>query len=326
MFDLASIEMYLFKQLSFIITPSHGLYFCYLLSAFFIAILYGLFKKKTLNPVKSVKYIFSIHVKGNVSFFDDCKLFVFDKLILGFMYAFLFSIAFFLKEKTSVFMVSIDAFNHDHSIGFISMAFYSLGAILVFDFSTFIEHYMSHKFRFLWEFHKVHHIPKHLNPITAYRSHPINQGLFVLISGSLLGVYSGVVSSFFSGENLTIIFAGQNVFMFILLVFGLNLQHSHIQIIYPRFIRDILVSPAYHQLHHSSNPEHYDKNFGFIFSFWDRLFRTQLHLNNNKKLKFGVKDSDYSEYSGLFNHYFTPVKKVFKYYRSKIGSSSLKHQ
>ena len=57
--------------------------------------------------------------------------------------------------------------------------------------------------------------------------------------------------------------------------------------IYPKFyhanvrlnlgpLRYILVTPQSHRVHHSREPEHRDKNFGFIFCIWDRIFGTQV--------------------------------------------------
>ncbi|NNE09772.1 MAG: sterol desaturase family protein, partial [Gemmatimonadetes bacterium] len=41
-------------------------------------------------------------------------------------------------------------------------------------------------------------------------------------------------------------------------------------------LRYVFVTPQSHRIHHSTREEHLDKNFGVIFSFWDRLFRTQV--------------------------------------------------
>ena len=34
------------------------------------------------------------------------------------------------------------------------------------------------------------------------------------------------------------------------------------------------MTPAAHRVHHGSNPEYIDKNFGAVFIVWDRLFGT----------------------------------------------------
>ena len=36
----------------------------------------------------------------------------------------------------------------------------------------------------------------------------------------------------------------------------------------------VFVTPATHRVHHGSNPEYIDKNFGAVLVVWDRLFRT----------------------------------------------------
>jgi sterol desaturase/sphingolipid hydroxylase (fatty acid hydroxylase superfamily) len=36
----------------------------------------------------------------------------------------------------------------------------------------------------------------------------------------------------------------------------------------------ILQSPAHHQLHHSGDPRHYDKNLGYALALWDWAFGT----------------------------------------------------
>jgi sterol desaturase/sphingolipid hydroxylase (fatty acid hydroxylase superfamily) len=36
----------------------------------------------------------------------------------------------------------------------------------------------------------------------------------------------------------------------------------------------VLVSPRFHRLHHSAEPDHRERNFGMTYSFWDRLFGT----------------------------------------------------
>ena len=49
--------------------------------------------------------------------------------------------------------------------------------------------------------------------------------------------------------------------------------HSNIRVPYGP-LKYLLVSPQYHRLHHSSLPEHSDKNFGDHLVIWDLLFGT----------------------------------------------------
>lgn len=303
---------YLCHQFSFLWRPEHGLFAGYLLSAFMIAVLHSCLHLKSLSLVKSTKHVILAHRLGSRSAFDDLAVFFVDKLLLGFTYTYLLGFAIYTRSVTSDVLGNFWPSLVKAEVTTTISLLIAFGAILVFDFATYVEHFAAHKVPLLWEFHKVHHIPKALNPLTAYRSHPVNQGMFVIIAGGLSGIYYGVVSSLFSGDQLSYVFAGQNVFMFVLLVSGLNLQHSHIQLIYPPVIRSLLVSPAYHQLHHSSAYDHHDKNFGFIFSFWDRLFGTQIQVIKPIELKFGVDTDEYYSYSGIINHYLTPVKRAVR--------------
>jgi sterol desaturase/sphingolipid hydroxylase (fatty acid hydroxylase superfamily) len=41
-----------------------------------------------------------------------------------------------------------------------------------------------------------------------------------------------------------------------------------------RLLRAIVVTPDMHRVHHSIVPHETDSNYGFNFSFWDRLFGT----------------------------------------------------
>jgi sterol desaturase/sphingolipid hydroxylase (fatty acid hydroxylase superfamily) len=36
----------------------------------------------------------------------------------------------------------------------------------------------------------------------------------------------------------------------------------------------LIVSPRFHRVHHSTDPAHYERNFGMTYSFWDRWFGT----------------------------------------------------
>src|SRR5262249_44275263 len=40
-------------------------------------------------------------------------------------------------------------------------------------------------------------------------------------------------------------------------------------------LRYLLVTPQSHRIHHSIEPQHFDRNYGGFFSFWDYLFGTQ---------------------------------------------------
>jgi hypothetical protein len=45
-------------------------------------------------------------------------------------------------------------------------------------------------------------------------------------------------------------------------------------------------------LHHSVDPRHWNKNFGFLLSYWDRMAGTIQYCNAKKGISFGIMVSD----------------------------------
>ncbi|MEQ1964777.1 sterol desaturase family protein [Xenorhabdus khoisanae] len=313
-----------YYRLTIFFSPNHGLFIGYLFISFVIAVIWFSVHLKTWNVIQVSGQVIRIHNFKSRSSIDDLKLYFFDKVVLGFVYSLILGISlFFRQEVIELFSILGIPTGHRVASAAISLLL-TLGSLIAFDFAVFFEHYLSHKIHILWEFHKIHHIAEDLTPLTAYRSHPVNQSTFILLASFITGIYSGVVGYFFDQNHAYVVFAGQNVFMFLLLMLGLNLQHSRVYLRYPLIIRNIFVSPAYHQVHHSSDSQHHDKNFGFIFSFWDKFFDCQVMPPKTVELSFGVSGEKYENFSGLKNMYLTPFKRIFKRIRKKISRYSLR--
>jgi hypothetical protein len=61
----------------------------------------------------------------------------------------------------------------------------------------------------------------------------------------------------------------------ILLVHGLYPFFVHTQLVGKLGILEyFMVTPSHHRVHHASNPEYLDKNYGDMFIIWDKLFGT----------------------------------------------------
>ncbi len=165
------------------------------------------------------------------------------------------------------------------------IAFTQLSA-LAYDDGRFLSHFIQHRVPLLWEFHKVHHSAEVLTPISSFRAHPIDQMIEFLFRLVTTAVVSGAFAHFYpSGiKELTILNYGALTFLFYLTA---HLRHSHVPLGYGR-LSAVFVSPVMHQLHHSAAPEHFDKNFGFIFSFWDRMAGTWLVPERNVSFTLGL--------------------------------------
>jgi sterol desaturase/sphingolipid hydroxylase (fatty acid hydroxylase superfamily) len=69
---------------------------------------------------------------------------------------------------------------------------------------------------------------------------------------------------------------------------GSVLQHSHVWLSFGRTLDHIICVPSLHQIHHSQAPQHWDRNYAVIFSFWDWIFGTLYMPDRQEKLVYGV--------------------------------------
>ena len=154
-----------------------------------------------------------------------------------------------------------------------------------YDFGHFVSHYLQHRVPLLWEFHKVHHSAEVLTPITATRLHPVD--LFLMTLGRNLGAGLGIGIVFYLGAGEVTMYTlfGMTALMAVYQMIG-HLRHSMLWVSYGP-LNGILVSPAHHQIHHSALLEHRDKNNGFAFTLWDRLFRDLLRTREGDELPDG---------------------------------------
>lgn len=188
---------------------------------------------------------------------------------------------------------------------------YSICFFVVLDFCVFIVHYFQHKIPLLWEFHKVHHSAKTMTPLTVFRMHPVDYILNFTVSGTLLGLTSGLMVVLLGGMDPYLVL-GNNVFVVIGYFVGFNLRHSHLWLDYGPHLSGLFISPAMHQVHHSSAKKHWDKNFGFLLSGWDRIVGTLYIPHKKEQLKLGLSDGTTEEYQSVWRLYFLPFFKLFK--------------
>jgi sterol desaturase/sphingolipid hydroxylase (fatty acid hydroxylase superfamily) len=165
-----------------------------------------------------------------------------------------------------------------------------LGLYLTIEFAYWIDHFLSHKIAFLWEFHKVHHSATVLTPFANWRVHPVDTIVYINTLALLGGSASGLIQ-YFAGEAFSLTSTAiTGTLVGIYMALWGHLQHSQFWISCTGLAARIFLSPAHHQIHHSRNPIHFDKNFGASLAVWDWLFRT-LHLpqRRNEHLRFGTE-------------------------------------
>jgi len=127
-----------------------------------------------------------------------------------------------------------------------------------------------------------------LTPLTAYRVHPVEETLGVVTSVLISGSFSGLVAYLFIEEPTYLTILGAQAIPTTFYAAGHHLRHSHIWLSWGPWISRILISPAQHQIHHSIDPKHWNKNYGYIFAIWDWMFGSLYVPKEREDLKFGL--------------------------------------
>jgi sterol desaturase/sphingolipid hydroxylase (fatty acid hydroxylase superfamily) len=110
--------------------------------------------------------------------------------------------------------------------------------------------------------HRVHHSDTQMDVTTAFRFHPfeivaslVYKAAWVIILGAPAGAVFAFEMALGAGAMLTHANVGVPTWL-------------------ERVLRSLFITPALHLIHHSPNPIETNSNYGFSFSFWDRLFGT----------------------------------------------------
>ena len=141
---------------------------------------------------------------------------------------------------------------------------------VMIDFVFYIYHRMSHRVRFLWAIHLSHHSSEEMNFAVSFRQAwfgPISKIPFFMVL-PLLGfdptiiAVAGVIST----------------------LWGIV---GHTQIVGRLgFVEWIFNTPSHHRVHHGSNEQYIDKNYGNLLIIWDRMFGT--FAQEEEAVKFGL--------------------------------------
>lgn len=299
------------------------LFWGYWCSAMFIAICWALFKIKQEKSNLTAKNFFC--KKLNIKYFitrsalADYQLIIINKAIFLFVSPYLITkltIATTLYE--SLHYISSPLIEYTTQIPtWLIVTGFTFWIFLVDDWARFYFHKLMHDIPFLWQFHKVHHSATSLTPLTVLRTHPIEGIIFAFRSALVQGVSIGVFFFCFGNRVDLFTILNLNVLVFIFNVLGANLRHSHISISYWRWLENIFISPAQHQIHHSVEAKHYNKNYGAILAIWDNLTKTLYFSDKQQNITFGLVEKQSSKEQELIYLYFSSFNYFYKSLRKK---------
>lgn len=180
-----------------------------------------------------------------------------------------------------------------------------LPALIVFDFFEYWFHRCSHRYRWLWRFHAVHHSPKRLYFFNAARFHFVD---WIVLSAIEVAVL------FAMGADPKVI----ALCVVFIQIHGL-FQHANIELkLGP--LNYVVSGPELHRWHHSKIVKESDTNFGNNVIIWDLLFGTYFLPKNRQVGVIGLLNPKYPEtYLGQLKAAFlkTPIDKPSDYYQRK---------
>ncbi len=310
--------------------PQQRIYWLYLATAFLFASLPYMIKKSSA-PKGSYpglfSYLFPQHIYLHKSAINDYLFFFTNTLLMALLITPFFSFTSINVANLVNYLLSnsfpllIGSLEENHLYLAIGL---TLLIGLLSDFAIFFVHYLQHRVSWLWEFHKVHHSAEVLTPLTVYRMHPMDTILNASFTGLFIGAAIGVLQFIFKTELPIFNIAGTNLTFIFFYLCAYNLRHSHIWLSYGGFFNRIFISPAQHQIHHSSDSKHFNQNMGFIFAFWDSIFGTLYVPKQKESLRYGINQHENTKFNSFWSLYLMPFINIinnFKFSRT----FSIKH-
>ncbi|TGM12064.1 sterol desaturase family protein [Leptospira selangorensis] len=318
----------LLSPIRIIFLPSVKIYWFYILSSILITLLLIIWRSWKEEGFRSKDYLrenLSKKIWLHKSALLDYKYY----LINTFLFALFFSYFVISGAGVSAFISGLlfkifGEANHLSSVGTFFILIYSILFWLANDFGRFFAHWLLHK-TFLWEFHKLHHSAKVLNPLTVYRVHPVEAILVNSLGALCSGIVTGIAVFLFPNGINMLSFLGVNAGIFVFNLYA-NLRHSHIGLRFPIWLSKIFLSPAQHQIHHSIDINLQNKNIGVSFAFWDILFGS-LYIPQEGEAEqtiFGLEEEEDANFENIFKIYFLPFQKILSKTRTLITLS--KHE
>lgn len=294
------------------ISIEHHLGGTYLGSAAMIVVfLYGWRNRdKGTNCLRGfLRYCFPKEIWAHASSSLDRRLFLVNNTLLVVLIApLMVSSGFFAYYAAGVLEASFGSPEPALPVTWQARLLMGLSAVLAADLGWYVSHVLFHKIPLLWEFHKVHHSAEVLTPITDERFHPVELVVSRCFSGGATGLVLAAFDYLFGYSITTVTLAGMNIFALAFMMTTANLTHSHVWITFGQTLGRVFISPAQHQIHHSMNPKHRDRNFGASFALWDWFFGTLYVPRNFEELRIGLSDTaDRNAYRSLASLYFRPL-------------------
>ncbi|CAM3713443.1 hypothetical protein Xentx_01769 [Xenorhabdus thuongxuanensis] len=242
-------------------------------------------------------------------------------LVLWFLFFFIFDIVFYIRKNyisdvynchwknnffnflltkiiSFLFLVPLVVYASTHSLTHIlshaGTILSTVIGIIILDFSGYLFHRISHKNKFMWKFHEIHHLDEILDATTGLRIH------FMEL---VFHVFFNVIIIWLLGISIEAILL-HSIISFVIAIF----HHSKLKfsIKFEEKLSYLITTPRFHEPHHDKEYKNNNANYAFIFSIWDRLFKTYHKETFKRDWNYGLA---YQREVDMFESIIRPLKK-----------------
>ena len=145
--------------------------------------------------------------------------------------------------------------------------YYFIPGVLVYEFIDYVLHRFAHRLPWLWRLHAVHHSDTRVDATTAHRHHPLEV----------------IVNSFLGTPFLVLLGVPIMVAIWHPLIRMLLIAFNHSNTLLPDYLDKplsyIVATPNFHRVHHFSERQYTNSNYGTIISIYDHLFGSARFLS-----------------------------------------------
>jgi sterol desaturase/sphingolipid hydroxylase (fatty acid hydroxylase superfamily) len=311
--DLSPGVAYFLNQLDKLLlsTGSH-LSVTSLLAALSISVLFLVLRRYKRNRRIRLKTIaralFPRYITASRSNFTDIGYLFFNVFVFGLIFGWAVLSYQFLSNAIVGFLITMfGAMQPPPLPEIVSRSVITLMLFLAYELGYWLNHYLSHRIPILWEFHKVHHTATVLTPLTLFRVHPVYTAIFANILAIATAVASGFGNYVFGHTTYQYALSDSNIILVLFIHTYVHLQHTHLWIPFTGLLGRIFMSPAHHQVHHSTSPTHFNKNLGSCLAVWDWMFGTLYVPKREPEVSsFGV-DPDNKDVDTIYGALLAPI-------------------
>jgi sterol desaturase/sphingolipid hydroxylase (fatty acid hydroxylase superfamily) len=164
--------------------------------------------------------------------------------------------------------------------------------LLTYDIYRYWTHRLDHMVPFLWKLHSFHHSAERITVVTGARH--------LWLAGVVNASYFPIMAILFkvSPQMASVIYA--------LYFLPDGFAHLNYRRSLGRFVV-LLNNPQWHRIHHSVEPEHFNKNFASLFPFMDLMFGTAYFPKKDEYPDTGLLPS---ERPGALQGLLWPVRRL----------------